>query len=118
MTHIIKFDGNDIADAVVSREGMYYKFLCKCRLANKAPFNLYLLTNDTSILLGKCPPGGQIVKRINIKDVGQLNFSAVLCDDLLYKVCDRLETDCIKKLPQAYLRQENDSYYIEFKNLG
>ena len=115
VTHVIKFDGNDIADVVVSREGMYYKLQCRCRNTNQVPYNLYLLTKNTSILIGKCPPGRQVVKRISMKTAEELHFAAELCDSSLHKISDSMEPNHIKKLPQAYLRQDNDAYYIGFK---
>lgn len=67
--------GSDtIGTAKVSREGLYYKFSCKCFLTGEVVFKIVAECGDKTASLGICVPKGKrfgLEKRIPVKMLGE-----------------------------------------------
>lgn len=55
----ISFDGQAVGTAKISREGLYYRFDCECRLKKKELFKICISCGDENFILGTPIPEGQ-----------------------------------------------------------
>lgn len=63
----IMYDNNVVGSAVVTTEGLYYKFVCQCVLYEPDMYRVYVADENTTLDLGVCMPTGNqfsLTKRI------------------------------------------------------
>ncbi|MBQ8769112.1 MAG: hypothetical protein IJZ15_05665 [Oscillospiraceae bacterium] len=59
-TYNIDCGGKKVGTAVISREGLYYRFDCNCQLERKEVCKICVVCGDKRIVLGTPIPEGQI----------------------------------------------------------
>ena len=74
----VSLDGKKVGNAYVSREGLYYRIRCKCKLPEGKPWRIRVCGID----LGVCCQMGQergLQTRIPVKSIGfQMEFTVYL----------------------------------------
>jgi len=68
-----------VGKTAVTREGLYYRFICRCRLPGEQIYTLEVMCDDTKANLGVLVPDGKgfmLSTRIPVKQLGegQLSF--------------------------------------------
>lgn len=114
----IQFNDTNIGYAVYERQGMFFKIRCRCNAENTIPYDIYIQSEDKQMYLGKCSPGREIVKRVSGINIGNAHVIATQCGKYCQLEIEDIIADAayIQKLPQAFLRQHEGKYYIQFKD--
>ncbi len=78
----ILLGGKGIGQAVVTRQGLYYQFTCRCRISGEVMYKLEVSCGENTENLGLLVPDGDefvLTARVPIKQLGQgkLSFRAV-----------------------------------------
>lgn len=82
MDHDVMLADKPIGVAQVNREGLYYRFRCRCRLSGSVMYQLVVQCEDRENSLGICVPMDDmfgVETRLPIKAVGEgeLSFYAI-----------------------------------------
>lgn len=119
----IMLAGESIGAATVSREGLYYKFCCRCHLTGDVIYRLSVSCGSKTVDLGVCVPvdnGFGIETRVPVKQLGEgkLSLSAVPKHQQLrgrfVPICADEPFDYITRLQQAYLEVRGEQMGIVF----
>lgn len=54
----ITWNGSSVGNAELHKEGMFYRFLCRCRLPNKGLYRVIVTDGENKYDLGICVPEG------------------------------------------------------------
>lgn len=69
----IMLDSEVVGKGAVEREGLYYRFICRCRLRGEQMYRLVAFCEDSQVDLGLCVPcqgGFGLEKRVPVKKLG------------------------------------------------
>lgn len=57
-TYEVKLEERTVGTVTVAKEGLYYRFSCRCRLSGEVMYRLWLLCGGKELDLGLCVPMG------------------------------------------------------------
>ena len=112
----ILFDNRQVGTAEVSREGLYYRFSCKCKFPEESLYQIRFYCDDQEYSLGTCIPvsgGFGINTRIPVKAIqkGRPSFYAALKNENTTGKFIPINRDapisCIEQLAQAHYEIRN-----------
>ena len=72
----IRYGGKNVGTVQISREGLYYRFECRCKFQEEGIYRLYALSAEKKAYLGVCVPIGDvfgITTRIPVNKLGTGN---------------------------------------------
>ena len=72
-TYDVMFDGQKAGWVEVAREGLYYRFSCRCRTDGREMLRLWMICGEGEVDLGLCVPVGSEFgtdKRIPVRQCG------------------------------------------------
>lgn len=115
----------NVGSVVVTRKGLFYHFLCRCDLTGEVMFRLKMLCDEKETDLGILTPvDGQfgVNTKMNIKNAGQgrpqfiLKPNRNVPSEQLIRICPEDPFAYLSRLQDAYLVQQRNIMYIDFKN--
>lgn len=119
--------GNErVGSAAVTREGLYYRISCRCRLSGTVPCRI-AVTGEKEVDMGLCVPQGDefgIEKRIPIKKIGEgeLRFQVLprhqVSKGIFVAISPEEPFRYIARLKDAYLARRNGQIGLTITNLS
>ena len=73
-TYTVRFGNQDVGKVQVSREGLYYRFFCRCRISGDVVCRLAVVCGDKEEILGVVVPveeGFGLEKKLPAKRLGE-----------------------------------------------
>ena len=124
-TYDVYSAGQIVGSVVVTRQGLFYQFLCRCDLSGDVMFRLILCCDDLEWDLGiLTPTDGKfgMYTKWNTKKLGQGRPKFYLKPNRhtsgmnMVKICPEEPFAYLTKLQDAYLRKQRGEMYLVFHN--
>ena len=121
----VLWDGqSEIGKVQVSRRGLYYRFVCRCRISGELIYRLMVKCGDTYISAGVLVPvedGFGLDKKIPVKKFDGEDFVFSIRPyhgtslDGFYPICPEEPFAYLERLGCAYLTTRQGKCYIGFR---
>ena len=124
-TYDILQGGQAIGRALVTRQGMFYRVDCQCKLGGEVAFRLVMVTDHNELDLGILRRDGnwfRLQTRVNVKVAGQgrPTFSVrpkrSFPETSMVRVCPEEPFGYLARLEQAYLVRKNGEMLLAFRD--
>ena len=124
-TYDVYSAGQIVGSVVVTRQGLFYQFLCRCDLSGDVMFRLILCCDDLEWDLGiLTPTDGKfgMNTKWSTKKLGQGRPKFYLKPNRhtsgmnMVKICPEEPFAYLTKLQDAYLRKQRGEMYLVFHN--
>lgn len=109
----VKYEGQTVGSVTVSKEGLYYRFSCRCKPRKTALYKLTVFCDGRTTDIGICVPqenGFGLDKQIPVKRVGE--------GDMKFQLMPRGQSISKRKVPLipgapfAYISELEHSHLI------